>query len=237
MSRKLAQYRGFVIILFLGAALLLSLSAPGPCRSGQIKTTQKIIVIDPGHGGADAGLASPTGAREKDIALALARKTASLLETRYNTFLTRAEDKNLTAVTRAETANRLGADFYLSIHLHHQAKKPDQPFIYYYTRPGKEPVPPENREWDTVALAHQAESRKAAATFETGWESSGGNQRPFITGAPVILLKGLSMPAILVEPFSLTRLPARPADQQVYIDRIARQLAGAVVRYLSQTGS
>lgn len=56
---------------------------------------QKIILIDPGHGGFDGG-ASKNGAIEKDINLAISLKLKSTLEAKgYKVCLTRDKDENL----------------------------------------------------------------------------------------------------------------------------------------------
>jgi N-acetylmuramoyl-L-alanine amidase len=77
----------------------------------------RVIVIDPGHGGGDAGV-SVAGAVEKDLTLALARLLRAELARRTlaRVILTRDDDRALTVEARAERANRERADLVLSLH-------------------------------------------------------------------------------------------------------------------------
>ncbi|MFT9850509.1 N-acetylmuramoyl-L-alanine amidase [Aneurinibacillus sp. REN35] len=82
-----------------------------------------LIVIDPGHGGADPG-ASGNGLKEKDITLSIAKRVAKHLENMgVNVCLTRSDDnvfssdKAADLKARAEFANRLDADYFISIHI------------------------------------------------------------------------------------------------------------------------
>jgi len=79
-----------------------------------------VIVVDPGHGGRDPGAVSPDGTmKEKDFTLDLClRIQKRLLELLPDAQvkLTRTEDANLALVERAEIANCLDADLFMSIH-------------------------------------------------------------------------------------------------------------------------
>lgn len=90
---------------------LLDLAAP--VRAGAIR-----IVIDPGHGGHDAGASGVSGSVEKNIALDLARALRDRLrgDARFEVYLTREDDRYLSLRERAEFANRVRADLFLSIH-------------------------------------------------------------------------------------------------------------------------
>src|SRR3954468_4009228 len=78
----------------------------------------RVIMIDPGHGGIDAG-ASTTGALEKDITLAIARKLRTTLQSRLGAtvLLTRDSDVALTNEARAAVANNNRADLFISLHV------------------------------------------------------------------------------------------------------------------------
>lgn len=59
-------------------------------------TGEKIILIDPGHGGRDGGAKGKDGTDEKDINLTISQKLKIRLEEKgYKVFLTREEDKSL----------------------------------------------------------------------------------------------------------------------------------------------
>lgn len=88
----------------------------------------KVIVIDPGHGGNDAGAIGPTGVMEKSVTLKVALELRKLLEAEGATvIMTRETDSTVSYKgaaasdieelgARCEVANRIGADIFISIH-------------------------------------------------------------------------------------------------------------------------
>ena len=88
----------------------------------------KIIVIDPGHGGNDAGAIGPTGVMEKNVTLKVALELRKLLEAEgAQVIMTRDTDKTVSAKgakasdieelgARCDVANRNNADIFISIH-------------------------------------------------------------------------------------------------------------------------
>jgi len=88
------------------------------------KKTNKLIVIDPGHGGEDPGAVGKYGTKEKDINLKIALLVKQkLLEEGFNVLLTREEDVFIPLVKRTEFANKNNADLFISIHCN-AAEKP-----------------------------------------------------------------------------------------------------------------
>lgn len=85
----------------------------------EAKVTKKIVVLDAGHGGHDPGAVGPTGLYEKDVVLDIALKTRMHLNERYPHYevhLTRDKDIFIPLDKRAQIANRLNADLFISIH-------------------------------------------------------------------------------------------------------------------------
>lgn len=75
------------------------------------------VVLDPGHGGEDLGAVGPSGVREKDVVLGVARALAVLLRADgLHVVSTREDDRAVALTERAERANALEADLFLSIH-------------------------------------------------------------------------------------------------------------------------
>ncbi len=75
-----------------------------------------VIVIDPGHGGRDAG-AVANGYKEKNINLAVALKVANILKSfGYEVILTRSGDEYVSLSKRSRIANKSNADIFVSIH-------------------------------------------------------------------------------------------------------------------------
>jgi N-acetylmuramoyl-L-alanine amidase len=95
----------------------LNLRAP---RNTGGKLRDKIIVIDPGHGGTQAGARwreGKTVIEEKTIALTIGLHIAELLSREgAKVILTRAEDKAVGLYERTALANSANAHFFISIH-------------------------------------------------------------------------------------------------------------------------
>ncbi|MBR4151578.1 MAG: N-acetylmuramoyl-L-alanine amidase [Selenomonadaceae bacterium] len=88
----------------------------------------KLIVIDPGHGGNDAGAIGPTGVMEKNVTLKVSLELKRLLEAEgAEVVMTRETDSTVSSKgakasdieelgARCEVANRIGAEIFISIH-------------------------------------------------------------------------------------------------------------------------
>lgn len=77
-----------------------------------------IVVIDPGHGGMDPGAIAVNGAREKNIALQIAKRLATRLRAidGIQVYLTRDHDTYVELRKRTEFAQKKHADLFVSIH-------------------------------------------------------------------------------------------------------------------------
>lgn len=77
----------------------------------------RITVIDPGHGGKEPGAIGPTGLKEKDVVLDIAKRLEKLLSQRnYHVILTRKGDYDVSLLGRREIACDHKADLFISIH-------------------------------------------------------------------------------------------------------------------------
>lgn len=92
---------------------------PAPRKPLAMQTGGKrVIVIDPGHGGADPGTISTSGVYEKHITIAMARQIKKTLEQsgRYRVVLTRDRDVFIRLQDRVDISRKAGADLFISIH-------------------------------------------------------------------------------------------------------------------------
>ena len=88
----------------------------------------KIVVIDAGHGGEDSGMVAQD-IKEADINLSIAKYTRDFLEDKgIRVYMTRTEDVTTTLEQRADLANRLEADAFISIHCN--AQKDDEDTLF-----------------------------------------------------------------------------------------------------------
>jgi len=86
----------------------------------RVKITRKdrIVVIDPGHGGDAPGAVGRRGTLEKDVVLSIARKLREILNGRegYRAFLTRDDDYYVSFNKRVQIAREYGAHLFVSVH-------------------------------------------------------------------------------------------------------------------------
>jgi N-acetylmuramoyl-L-alanine amidase len=89
------------------------------CCAAPAKVKRMVtIALDPGHGGEDPGATGATGAHEKDIVLAIAKRLKAKLEDlpNFRVMLTRDGDYFVPLGTRVEKARKVQADLFVSIH-------------------------------------------------------------------------------------------------------------------------
>ncbi|MBD1866156.1 N-acetylmuramoyl-L-alanine amidase [Cyanobacteria bacterium FACHB-471] len=91
---------------------------PSPSNpSAEVPKDRIVVMIDPGHGGADPGAIGIGGLREEDIVLSISQQVASLLEQEgIQAILTRSDDRGLELSTRVQLAQRANANYFVSIH-------------------------------------------------------------------------------------------------------------------------
>ena len=140
------------------------------------------IAIDPGHGGADRGVALGEGLYEKDVTLSIARKVRWVLESRLGveTVLTRGQDRTLSLEDRAREANRSRSDLFLSIHLGNGAS----PIFFRNLRlsgetasGGSSCTGPGRGSRVRAGTLGSSSGGRAPPQFPTGADFAGGNQR------------------------------------------------------------
>mgnify|MGYP003690477089 CR=1 FL=1 len=89
---------------------------------GQESSTQKIIIIDLGHGGIDAGAIGVNGIQEKDVVLDIANAILALNNNQENPldiYLTRYSDTLISLSDRTKLTKALKADLFVSLHCNH----------------------------------------------------------------------------------------------------------------------
>jgi N-acetylmuramoyl-L-alanine amidase len=215
----------------------------------------RTIVLDAGHGGDDAGAKGVKGTLEKDLALVMARRVKASIESRLGArvLLTRDDDRALGADERASLANNNKADLFVSLHLAASVVPRIAGASVFVLAPDASPAdasgagaePPVSmpvfgggtREvnvipWIRAQVSHVAESTAFARLVEAQLRGVAPLHPRSVEAAPLRVLVGANMPAILIELGYLTnaqdetRLVA-PEPQA----RIAAVIADAIVRY------
>ena len=81
------------------------------------KKMDKVIVIDPGHGGEDPGAIGYNKYREKVIVLEVSKELEKILKSRgYKVYMTRSGDRFIKLRDRTKFANERNANIFVSIH-------------------------------------------------------------------------------------------------------------------------
>jgi N-acetylmuramoyl-L-alanine amidase len=91
----------------------------GVSISQQLGLAVHRVVIDAGHGGHDTGAIGPSGVKEKDITLQIAKRLKAKLLAEFpsvEVIMTREDDTTLALQDRTNTANSAAADLFISIH-------------------------------------------------------------------------------------------------------------------------
>ena len=190
-------------------------------RLPDIKKKNSLVIIDPGHGGADPGAIGIRGIRETDVVLDVSKRVKQLLsEKGVRVRLTRKSEIDLDLPPRVLFANRTGADIFVSIHANaSQGKKRNINGLetFYY------------RGWRGRLLAKRIQ--KHILRVSPGSPDRGVKQGKFY------VIKNTRMPAVLVEIGFLTgRLDARRLEQSMHRKRIAFAIAKGILEYLSKVG-
>jgi N-acetylmuramoyl-L-alanine amidase len=227
--------------------------APGSAP-GQAAGSLRTIVVDPGHGGSDAGARSAAGLLEKDVTLAVARRLRSVLEDRLGVrvLLTREADEAVDADRRAALANNNMADLFLSLHVNASARVDVAGAQVYYFAPDQagdqarqveasgQALPAlggltravELIPWELAQLRHGDQSKVLAQSLADrlrGWVRL--NPRT-VQAAPLRVLAGVNMPAALVEIGFLTSPDdAQQMGSSTFPGTVAQALLDGILRF------
>ncbi len=109
-------------VLVMTALALLATSVPASAqKDGREALRLKTVVIDPGHGGKDAGCVSrDKKTYEKDIVLDIATRLNNKISATFpdvETIMTRSDDIFVELENRAVIANKANANLFISIHV------------------------------------------------------------------------------------------------------------------------
>lgn len=101
----------------------------------QMCAVATVVLVDPGHGGDEFGAVSKLSGKnvyEKDLALRLSAKVKDRLSKKTSTFLTRSLDRTVSLQERADLADLVKADLFLSIHFNSSPNPKSHGFELYY---------------------------------------------------------------------------------------------------------
>lgn len=220
------------------------------------RSVLQTIAIDPGHGGADAGVHPSGGAEEKQITLQVARRLRTLIEMKLGVrvILTRDDDTLVSLDDRAAAANNSKADLFLSLHLNASpvtSVAGAEVFHLRLDREGEDARRAAETEavtlpvlggatrsidviqWDLAQVRHVDQSSAFAAILEDSLRGAKVKMaaRPR-QDAPIRLLTSVNMPAALIEMAYLTNAADRRlVRSEDYQNAMAQGIYDAVLRF------
>lgn len=197
------------------------------------KNRVRTVVIDPGHGGHDAGAVSAY-AKEKDLNLAVARKLRSMLENQgYRVVMTRDGDYFLTLQQRVAIANSVPDSVFVSIH-HNSGRRAASGIETFTLAPQGTTSPfARSRRFDDLAGNNQDSENIALATavHSRAIRSSGAIDRG-IQRARFSVLCTIKRPAILFEGgFVSNPEECRKMSTGTYQNLLAHSICQGIVAY------
>lgn len=175
-----------------------------------------IIVIDPGHGGNDPG-AQGNGLVEKQLTLQFGQKLRDWLRQHYqvDVSMTRETDVFISLSDRAQFANQIRADYFISLHHNAAGGEGFESYVYLGTQNGP-----------TGAYQRIIHDEIMAYLTPLGVRNRGKKTANFA------VLRETSMPAILLENLFVDQehdanLLKNPAIVDEYTKSIAKGIAKA----------
>lgn len=185
-------------------------------RDSNLKPSDRVIVVDAGHGGTDSGANSPNKVKEKDVNLQISLKTEKALkDAGYNVLMTRDTDKTLGLYERPALANNNFADLFISIHANSTTNKDVHGIEVLYAPAAAGSEKEEGQQILTKTIMDEL------------LKATGAKKRGIIQRPKLVVIRESKMPAILIEVGFLSN-----ANEEKLItdDDYQNKIVGAILR-------
>jgi len=202
-----------------------------------------VLVIDPAHGGKDAGVKLSRTVHEKDVTLAIARLVKKNLSNtgKIQVRLTRSDDRDLSPLQRKKVLQGLDADLFISLHVNAGFGQKAEGYEIYYLGAM---VPSAHKDDSGEILKDMEQTRRLnnSVLFAQIVQKNMGGVFPRkgrgLRDAPVHILQSLTMPAILLEIGFSTNLEDRKKLKDTEIQKaVAKALATSIKEYFLTGGA
>jgi N-acetylmuramoyl-L-alanine amidase len=228
-----------LILIVLSVLFIFPLSAATAEGSG----SQHAIIIDPAHGGADKGVTLSKNVHEKAITLAIAKEIKSYFSKtkKIKIYLTRSTDKDLSISERTRSATRLQADLFISLNINAGFGKGASGYEVYF--PGFEKAASskgnskEKIVSDMVRNEYLNDSVRFAHIVMKNIEKIFPRKNRGLRYAPIPILEGLTIPAVVIELGFATNLQDRKKLVNKKIQKsIAAAIGKSIKEYIETSG-
>ncbi len=221
----------YLATLLVAVFMVAAINKPSTTVSA-LPTSNHIIILDPGHGGADGGASGADGTIEKDLNLKIALKVQQLLQQSGCTvFMTRSDDRSLSTIedeinkmrkvadlnNRREMVDELQVEGFVSIHMN--TFSDPQYFgtqVFYSSSPA-----------DSKYLADHIQEEIRLIDPENLRETKNGSGSIFI-------LNDVSIPSVVVEcGFLSNEKDLSRLKTEEYQDKLAGAIYNGIVKFYS----
>jgi N-acetylmuramoyl-L-alanine amidase len=184
--------------------MIIMVGLPNPVFSANQIQGKKVIVIDPAHGGSDRGVELSGHVREKDFTLQVARLMEKELvqSGQFEVRLTRTADTAVSMEERLKIIRSAKADVVISLHVNAGFDKKSSGYEIYF--PGFKSLPGGQNDSkailkDMVKNKYLNDSVRLAQMVGKNLTVIFPRKNRGLRDAPVPLLEGLTIPAVVVE--------------------------------------
>ncbi|MBW2561902.1 MAG: N-acetylmuramoyl-L-alanine amidase [Deltaproteobacteria bacterium] len=201
-----------------------------------------VLMIDPAHGGKDAGVKLSRTVHEKDVTLAIARLIKKNLSNTddIKVRLTRPDDRDLSSAERKKILKRSDADLFISLHVNAGFGQKAQGYEIYYLGAA---IPSAQKDdsgeilkdmeqtirLNNSVLLAQIVQKEIGMVFPRKGRG--------LRDAPVHLLRSLTTPAILLEVGFSTNIEDRKKLRDTKVQKsVADALTRSVKKYFLTDG-
>ena len=222
-----------VILICLLSYMTYSLYSNQDIETSAIPSLNKKVIIDAGHGEPDGGATTPSGVKEKDLNLKVARKLAALMENSgAEVIMTRNDDKGIYSQgkktinekkvsdlhNRKKIMDESGADVFVSIHMNKfEQSQYYGAQVFYSTNDEQSKIIAETVQKELIENIDNNNTREAKPTLDS-----------------IFLLKHATIPAIVVEcGFLSNPEEARLLQTDSYQDKLAWSIYIGLVKYFN----
>lgn len=250
---------GFFIKLKKGSTHKIKVTGSSPrykitidFKSTTIPQKEFTIAIDAGHGGKDPGAIGFRRFKEKDIALAVAKKLKIILEKDFNVIMIRDSDSFVSLSDRSKIANEKKADFFVSLHLNSSPSKNAKGMeVFYFSKkssPYAEKIAAYENSFgekygeqtsniaqimgELAYIKNMENSLSLARPLNKNFSSNLKMHKRGVFGANFAVLRGFNGPGVLVElGFISNKEDIKKLSNSRYQNLMANSIAESIKNY------
>jgi len=204
---------------------------------------EHVLVIDPAHGGKDAGVKLSRTVHEKDLTLAIARLVEKNLSNTddIKVRLTRLDDRDVSLAQRRKILEESNADICISLHVNAGFGQKAEGYEIYYLGAAI-PSAQKNNSGEILKDMEQTRRMNNSVLLAQIVQKEIGMVFPRkgrgLRDAPVSLLRSLTMPAILLEVGFATHIKDRKKLRDTKVQKsVADALTRSVKKYFLTNGA